>query len=96
MTFVVVRASAQHDDGCATEFPDEQFPAVPGDRGFGEAWDFGISQPCVHVEIAQDVVESAAQHERERGAQAGKFLDAGDGFVHTRIKTQNVWRINTE
>ena len=51
--------------------------AGSGQAGFQDAGDFGISQPRVHIEITQEVIEAAAQHERERVAQAGKFLDAG-------------------
>ena len=89
-------ASAQDDDGRAAEFSDEQFSAVTRDGSFGEAGDFGISQPRVHIEIAQDVIEPAAQHDAERGAQAGDFLDAGDGVFHARIKTQIGRRRNIE
>lgn len=86
MTFVEMRAPAQDKNRRATEFSDEEFARMSGDAGFGKAWDFCVRNTRRDNEIPQHVMETAAEHQAERGPEWGTGLDTSDGALHGVIK----------
>lgn len=86
MAFVEMRAPAQDEDRCAAKFADEEFARMSGDARFGKARDFCVWNTRRNKEIPQHVMETAAEHQAERGPEWGTGLDTGDGALHGVIK----------
>src|SRR5437764_13221749 len=72
-------APAQNHHRNSTKLPDEQLARVSAYSHRWKARQLFVSNLRIHLQLAKHVMKSAAQHNCQRWAQAGKFLQSVRG-----------------
>ena len=87
MPFVKMRPAAQHYNWCAAQPADHEFTIMPSHARPRETWQLRVRHGGIHVEFTQDKIEPAAQHQRQRRAQARELLNSANRSIHSRDLT---------
>ena len=74
--FVKMGAPAQNHHRNSTKLPDEQLARVSAYSHRWKARQLFVSNLRIHLQLAKHVMKSAAQHNCQRWAQGGKFLQS--------------------